>query len=216
MKRTVLICLPLLMCGLSALAQTTAPTPPPDDGEVVKITTNLIQLDVTITDKKGNPIRDIRPDEVEIYENGKRQDISFMTFIPGEQPQLGEGREVGRREAVPLPASRPKPEQIRRTIALVVDDLTLSFASTFWVRKALKKYIEEQVRDGDLVAIIRTAGGIGALQQFTSDRRQLLAAVDKIKFDMRGQSKVAVFEPIAPSLREQLSGEGAGAKDFSE
>lgn len=202
---------------VGANGQTPSPTPPPgDDGEVVKISTNLIQLDVTVTDKKGNPIRDIRPEEIEIYENGKKQNIAFMTFVPGEQPRLAEGREVERRDAVPLPVGRPKPEKIRRTIALVVDDLTLSFASTFWVRKALKKYIEEQVQDGDLVAIIRTAGGIGALQQFTSDKRQLMAAVDKIKFNMRGQSKVAVFEPIAPSLREQLSGEGAGAKDFSE
>ena len=118
MKRAVLICLTLVTCGLSALAQTTAPTPPADDGEVVKISTNLIQLDVTITDKKGNPIRDIRPDEVEIYENGKKQEISFMTFVPGDQPQLAEGREVERAHGEPFVEVKvPSGASVQRDIA---------------------------------------------------------------------------------------------------
>lgn len=38
------------------------PTPTPDDGQVVKITTNLIQLDVSVLDKKGNVVTDLRRD----------------------------------------------------------------------------------------------------------------------------------------------------------
>ena len=38
------------------------------------------------------------------------------------------------------------------------------------------------MQDGDLVALIRTVGGIGALQQFTTDKRLLRAAVENIKF----------------------------------
>jgi hypothetical protein len=55
-----------------------------------------------------------------------------------------------------------KAEQVRRTIALVVDDLSLSFQSTRTCAAAVKKYVDEQMRDGDLVAIIRTGAGIGA------------------------------------------------------
>lgn len=212
----------LLLIVLSSIAvdgqnQRPAASPTPSSEDVVKISTSLIQLDVTITDKKGKILTDIQPNEVEIFENGKKQQISNFSFERGavmENPASEAKKEEP--QQVYVPRASLKPSEVRRTIAIVVDDITLSFESTFWVRKALREYIEEQVRDGDMVAIIRTAGGIGALQQFTSDRRQLMAAVDKIKFDMRGSSTIPAFEPISPSLKEQLSGEGRGAKDFSE
>ena len=60
-------------------------------------------------------------------------------------------------------------------MAVVVDDLGLSFESTVGVRNSLKKFIDKQVKHGDQVAILRTAGGVGAAQ-FTADRRLMHAA----------------------------------------
>jgi len=85
---------------------------------------------------------------------------------------------------------------VRRTIAIVVDDLTLSFDSTFRVRTVLRKFIETQTSDGDMIAIIRTGAGIGSLQQFTNDRRQLLLAIDRIKWSARGTGGVSAFEQV--------------------
>ncbi len=192
MKRILFIFLTLLMSGLSAQAQTTAPTPPPDDGEVVKISTNLIQLDVTITDKKGNPIRDIRPDEVEIYENGKRQDISGFTFISGSSP----GGKPEPASLYPEPIKNVRPEAVRRSIAIVVDDISLGFDTTAHTRRSLKQFIDEQMRPGDLVAIIRTGSGVGALQQFTTDKKILHAAVDRIKWKPLFKDNLGAFMPF--------------------
>ena len=72
-------------------------------------------------------------------------------------------------------------------MALVVDDLGLSFESAYYVRRALKKFLDQQMQPDDLVAIMRTGGGIGALQQFTSDKRQLYAAVEKVKWNPSGR-----------------------------
>jgi len=47
----------------------------------------------------------------------------------------------------------------------------------------LKKFVDEQMQDGDLVAIIRTGAGIGALQQFTTDKRQLHAAIESVRWN---------------------------------
>jgi VWFA-related protein len=93
-----------------------------------------------------------------------------------------------------------RPDQVRRTIALVVDDLGLSFESTNYVRQALRKFLDQQMHPDDLVAIIRTGGGIGALQQFTSDKRQLYAAVEKVRWNPSGRSGVSAFAPIEASL----------------
>lgn len=53
------------------------------------------------------------------------------------------------------------------------------------------------MQDGDLVAIIRTGAGIGALQQFTSDKHLLLAAIEKITWNPRGRGGVSTFAPIS-------------------
>lgn len=188
---------------LSALAhpQTAKPSPTPDeDGDVVKISTSLIQVDVTVTDRKGNVITDLRKDEIEVYENGKKQDISNFSFISNvrnveEKPRDSKGQPV----QLPPPTA-VKPEQVRRTIALVVDDLTLSFESTYFVRRALKKFVDEQMQDGDLVAIIRTGAGIGALQQFTTDRRQLYAAIDAVRWNPIGAGGIGAFAPLEAKI----------------
>ena len=102
------------------------------------------------------------------------------------------------KNAPPVPPVALKPEQVRRTMAIVVDDLGLSFESTYYVRRALKKFVDEQMLPGDLVAIIRTSGGMGALQQFTSDKRQLYAAIERVKWYATGRGGVGAFAPIQP------------------
>ena len=69
-------------------------------------------------------------------------------------------------------------EEIRRTIALVVDDLGLSADSIIRIRESLKKWVEYEMQPGDLVSVVRTNAGIGALQQFTNDKRLLYSAID--------------------------------------
>ena len=174
--------------------------PPPLNDDVVKISTALIQIDVTVTDKKGKPVRDLKPEEVEIYENGKKQEISNFSFISSVREKQVEPPEKPSPLNVPTPPPTVRPEQIRRTIALVVDDLTLSFESTYYVKRALKKFVDEQMLEGDLVAIIRTGAGIGALQQFTADKRQLYAAIEKVRWNPVGNGGIGAFPPIQSSL----------------
>ena len=47
----------------------------------------------------------------------------------------------------------------------------------------MRKFVEEQIEPNDLVAIIRTGGEVGALQQFTTDRRLLDRAVDGLRWN---------------------------------
>ncbi|MBK6725302.1 MAG: VWA domain-containing protein [Acidobacteria bacterium] len=185
------------------------PTPPPES-DVVKISTNLIQVDVTVTDKNGNAVRDLRPDEIEIYENGKLQKVNNFSFVPGNRTTSEEAAKLSKENKrnspnVILPSGPIRPEQVRRTIALVVDDLNLSFGSTAWVQDALKKFVNEQMQDGDLVAIIRTGAGVGALQQFTSDKRQLLAAIERVRFNMAGSANLAYFNPLNTSVTQRIN-----------
>jgi len=64
---------------VSVFAQNPGATPPSDD--VLKISTTLIQVDVTVTDRKGNIVTDLKPEDFEVYENGKKQEITNFSFI---------------------------------------------------------------------------------------------------------------------------------------
>lgn len=195
MKNLPWILLACLFVG-PAFSQTPVQTPPPsDEKDVVRISTNLIQIDVSVTNKKGEPITDLKQDEITIFENGKQQAISNFSFVPGARPAptTKEKKNATVTASPPTPGTKLAPEQVRRTIVLVVDDMNLSFSSFFWVRKALKEYINEQMQEGDMIAIVRSSSGMGALQQFTTDKRLLMAAVDNLKSNLRFQNPM-MFE----------------------
>jgi VWFA-related protein len=220
MKKFIFAPLLIFVIGLSAAAQNPSPTPPAESDDVVKISTALIQVDVTVTDSKGNPVKDLKPEDFEVYENGEKQKITNFKYVSSVRERAETVKSAaGDKLAVPVPYAELKAEQVRRTIALVVDDLSLSFQSTAYVRRALKKYVDEQMRDGDLVAIIRTGAGIGALQQFTSDKRLLYAAIEKVKWNPLGNGRLGAFAPIRDNEKiqnEQETEEQRQAKENSE
>ncbi|HYJ86177.1 MAG TPA: VWA domain-containing protein [Pyrinomonadaceae bacterium] len=182
----------------------------PGDEDVVRITTNLVQVDPVVTDSKGKPVTDLRPEEVQILEDGKPQQITNFSYIALDAPVVTKSTPPPPKNGAPAPPVRVRPDQVRRTIALVVDDLGLSFESAYYVRQALKKFLDQQMQPNDLVAIIRTGGGIGALQQFTTDKRQLYAAVEKVKWNPMGRGGISAFAPLGGeriSVARSSSGE---------
>ena len=206
----LLVVILVAQLGSGALGQqpSSTPAPPspreiqkPEADEVVRITTNLVQVDAVVTDKNGKVVTDLKPEEVKILEDGRQQKITNFSYNVTETPAAPariEKPAAVDKNAPPVPPTRLRPEEIRRTIAIVVDDLGLSFESTHFVQRALKKFVDEQMQPGDLVAIIRTGGGMGALQQFTSDKRQLYAAIERVKWNANGRSGISAFAPLEP------------------
>jgi len=202
MSRTLLTFLATALFAVCAAAQD-APTPVPAStpDDVVKITTSLVQFDVSVTDKDGRPIRDLKPNEVRVFENGKERKISGISFVEGE-PAASEKTPTNpsKKDVAPLlPGKKLAPNDVRRAIAIVVDDITLSFQSVAYTRDVLRRFVDQQMQPGDLVAIVRSSGGVSALQQFTSDKRQLYAAIDRIRWNAAANGRIGAFAPITNS-----------------
>jgi len=191
----------LLALGLATLgsAQDEEPTPPTP---VVPVSVEVVQVDAVVTDSDGRYVTDLEASDFEIHEDGREQTITNCTYVSAE-PSGGEALERP-------PTQLPGREAVGRTMALVVDDLGLSFQSTVWMRNALHDFVDEQMQTGDLVAIVRTSAGMGALQQFTTDRRMLHAAVDGIRFNLQGRREIAAFS-MAPEGGESLGSAGGAA-----
>ena len=206
MKKFVLVLAATALSVSIIHAQQPTATPPPED-QVVRISTDLIQIDVTVTDKNGKVVSGLGMNDFEVYENGEKQNLSGVQFmaksvggatIGGNAPAAarpGEGVTTGG------PQKPVTPGSVRRTIAIVVDDLTMSFGSVYYARRALRRFVEQQMQPSDLVAIIRTTGSIGALQQFTSDKQVLLAAIDSIRWQPL-TSEVEALAPTGQTARE--------------
>lgn len=214
MKLLLAVISVLIILKSGAFAQTPKPTPPPGD-DVVRISTNLIQLDVTVTDKKGNVIRDLKPEEFEVYENGERQNISNFSFVAGTRTTAEGVKKSAEGSVDPVTPPTVKAETVRRTIALVVDDLSLSYESANLVRKSLKKFVDEQMQEGDLVTIIRTGAASGVLQQFTSDKRLLYASIERVRFNPLGRGRIGAFEPVN-DIPQSLKDPKYGGEDAPE
>lgn len=206
----------IIIFNFSAFGQTpkTDATPPPlpeIDPDIVKISTTLVQLDVVVTDNKGNQVTDLKPEDFDIFVNGKKQEITNFSYIfsagqkAAEQTTQTPLKKI-EKYSVPPPPAKLELEKVKRTYAIVVDDLQLSFENIPKVKQSLKKYINEQMEEGDLVAIIRTGSGIGALQSFTSDKLQLIKAIDKIRWNSYGNGGINTFEPIGQPFKEDLNG----------
>ena len=168
-------------------AQTQKPST--DETEVVRINTNLVQIDVSVVDKDGVHVTDLQPDDFEIKEDDHVRKITSLSYVSSAKPPDTTAANSTEKAASPVMAAAPLTvSQVKRTMAFVVDDIDLSLESTGPVRQALKKFVDEQMQPGDLVAILRTSGGTGILQQFTSDKRQLYAAINDIRWSPRGRT----------------------------
>jgi VWFA-related protein len=217
MKNFLPILFVCLVFTFNILAQIANPSPTPtknEDDDVVIINTTLIQVDVTVTDKKGKIVKGLKPEDFEIYENDAKQNITNFSFVENlrkTSPKTADSQT----QNLNIPITPLTPEKTRRTIALLVDDLNLSMESTNFVRRALKKFVEEQMQDGDLVAILRTGGGTGSLQKFTSDKRILLAAIEKIRWNTLGTGDVSAFPPIQPTFADMMKATNSNMSEES-
>ena len=194
--------------------------PPRDDqDEVVRITTNLVQVDVVVT-RDGKQITDLKPEDFELFEDGKPQTIthfSYISNVPSAPSNMTVASPVPRdKTAPPAPPVVPAavhPRDVRRTVAFVVDDLGMSFESMGQARRQMRKFVDEQLQPNDLVAIIRTGGEVGALQQFTTDKRLLHSAVEHLKWNQCSRTGLNVFRPVgSPSLHQGESDEPCGMR----
>ena len=174
-----------LFSTVGLYAQNTSPTPPTDE-DVVKITTKLVQFDAVVTDKSGNQVRNLNIADFEILQDGKPQKITNFSYINTESPAPSSPVMTiknGKNVILPAPA-RVRPESGGRIVTFIVDDgnCTASQIGMTAAREALSKFVSEQMLPNDLVSIYRTRDGSSLLQQYTSDKTQLMRVARQIRW----------------------------------
>ncbi|HEU4768070.1 MAG TPA: VWA domain-containing protein [Pyrinomonadaceae bacterium] len=188
-RRVAIACLLLVSLALNLRGQE-------PDQDVVRITTNLVQVDVVVT-KDGKQVIDLKPEDFEILEDGRAQQITSFAYVSTNNFRKEEAATpISPAKTVPTVIPKPLlPREVKRTIAIVVDDLGMSFQSMANLRDYLSKFLSENLKSNDLIAIIRTGGEVGALQQFTSDPRVLANAIADLKWNPCSRVGANVLSP---------------------
>lgn len=178
-----------------------------DQDDVVRITTNVVQIDAVVT-KDGKQVTDLKAEDFEIFEDKKPQKItnfSYVSNISRSSENVVTTSPNKDRNAAPIAPVVVRAGDPHRTMAIVVDDLGIAFESIGRVRNQLRKFVEQDMRPNDLVAIIRTGGEVGALQQFTTDKRLLLRAIENLRWNISSRLGVSVLPPVGLDIDPPLS-----------
>jgi|GEM_PF-778371 len=184
-------CLILATAPLSAdQNQKKEPQKAQKDGEkppsfTVKVPVDVVVVNATVTDKQGNPVKDLTVDDFKIYEDGKPQPIHTFALESYKAAQITDrsGKVVG-------PDGRAVQEEASqaRLISLVIDDITVSSQEVYvQAIEAMRKFVEQDLGPGDQVAILSASGRVQF--PFTSDKAELLEEVNGLHLKLdRGRA----------------------------
>ncbi len=180
-KLLALATLCLLCTGARAQEQSPTPTRTPDD--VLRVNAELVQTDVVVLDREHRFVDNLKRGDFILNVDGRPQPIAFFervtTGAANEEAQLALAR--GQAEAQGVDPAVLRPLDRGRVIFFFVDDLHLSVGSAKQVRDMLGRFIEHDLRQNDLMAVVSASGQVGFLQQLTDEKVVLRAAVARLK-----------------------------------
>ncbi len=133
----------------------------------------VVEVPVNVLDRRGNPVDNLKAEDFEVYDDGKKQPITGFEVIDQRQPL-----------PAPAPDEPPVNPAARRHFVLVFDQ---SFSSPHGIaiaKKAARDFVVTRMKELDEAAIVTYSveRGMRLLVSFTEDRTQLAAAVDSIGF----------------------------------
>jgi VWFA-related protein len=159
--------------GAFSQAQTQSGTTPSQPGYTIQTGARVVLTDVTVTDEKGNPVRGLPISAFQVFDNKKKQRIASFEEHAGTS-------------AVPLPGSSygvfsndyllhlPSVLNI-----IVIDIANIRIADQMWLNYQLTGFLSNLPSDEPVAIYLRAGSGCFLMQNFTTDRALLLAALHR-------------------------------------
>jgi Ca-activated chloride channel family protein len=154
-----------LLCIVEAFALIAPALEYQQNDQVIKLETDLVTIDATVTDKDGNFVRKLTAEDFVVYEDGQPQKLEF--FEANEEAALTRSLAV----VFALDKSGSiKPEEIEKQ------------------REATEAFVK-LVRPESLFAVVAFSSEVRVLQDFTSEPQRVSQAFKKIG-DVTGSSRI--------------------------
>ena len=169
----------LILCALTVGAQEPA---------TFRTNTNLVVVNVTVRDKSGNLIENLKKEDFTLLEDDKPQALSVFQMeqlssapLPPAAPQLKIRTGAPAPAPAPTePAARPSFKD-RRLLAFFFDFSAMQPAEQIRAKDAALKFIDEQLTAADLVTVLTFSNRLRVVEDFTDDRERLRAAINSFR-----------------------------------
>lgn len=201
--RKIVVAVALLFAVTSqsqqASQQSAQPTPvsaPPP--LVEKIEVSVVNVDVTVTDRRGQPVPGLTRNDFEVLEDGKLQPISNFYAVENAQAKTDVRPEA---DASAVPA--PSPERFRRKVLVLIDNLNTTPHGRNVALDKLETFVNDHFDDGRYDWSIATVDtGVHLVLPMTSDKRTLHDVVTNIRHT---GTRKAIKAPIDHSEFKSIS-----------
>jgi len=158
----------VLNVSLSAFAQSAPQAPqsqPPQQPQYrVRVTSELVLVNVVVRDKKGNLVRDLKREDFTLLEDGKKQAISTFDFENVDEMTTAGAAEATVSGTAPdggLLRSKDQPASLnardRRLMLLFFDFSGMEPEDIERSVNAAKKFVQTRMQPADMIAMVSLA-----------------------------------------------------------
>ncbi|HEY2109434.1 MAG TPA: VWA domain-containing protein [Candidatus Acidoferrales bacterium] len=177
-----------------AQAASSSQEPALNQTPAIRASSDLVRIDVEVTDKSGKPVKGLTPGQFSITENGKAQKISIFTFQDIEKMETAQSD-----DAKPIVVAIDSPntpaaaeaigDQVRdrRILVLFFDLTSMQTDDIARAHDAALKFVQKQMTSADLVSIVTYAARLTVWADFTNNRATLEKAVARLTPDVASE-----------------------------
>ena len=158
---------------------------------VLRSSSDLVRIDVEVTDKSGKPIKGLTANQFTITDEGKSQAITSFSYADIEAIETAT-TDVSKPIVVAVDNEGPNSPSAdaisdalrdRRLIVLFFDLTSMQTDDLIRAHDAADKFVKQQMTKADVVAIIVFSTRINVLANFTNDRAVLNKAIAQLTPD---------------------------------
>jgi VWFA-related protein len=184
-------------------------------------TTNIVVVNVSVLDRNGKPIEDLTKDDFQVFEDGKLQKLQAVDLQHLKSDTLPPVRQtLQQRPAAPFIPPKPAPDsnlktryQDRRLIVLLFDFSSMQAAEQIRAKNSAINFLNKQMTISDEVSIMTYGSELKTVLDFTSDREQLLGAIQS--FRIGESSENAIFADTGADSQDQSGQFTADETEFN-
>lgn len=176
-------------------ARSSAGNAAPESSFTLQVTTRFVDIGLIATDKRGKPVTDLKPDEVEVYDNGRRQQVASFSG-PGLQaasatpPLSTQSADTFTNASSPSPAVESVPD----LLILLMDESHLPFNDLNRARGEVLRFLKAAKPDARLAIYSINEHGFRVLQDVTTDHELAENKLAKWMPSAAGISQAAEME----------------------
>jgi VWFA-related protein len=184
-KRVASVAAFCLALSATIFGQGTQDKRPPEQDDVVRVYTDLVQTDVMVFDKEGKFVTGLKREDFALKIDGKVRPIEFFDRITAgsanEEVQLAVARGASSPSAPKTNGPTPRPLDRGRIVFFYFDDFHLGLGSLVPAKKVLLHFVDKEMGQNDQAAVTSASGQIGFLQQLTDNKNVLRAAAERLR-----------------------------------